>query len=162
MKKYLWIIFMSIFLIAIILFSFIFHIWSAEKETKSQVVDKVKSRLPIVVTIEQVNSFAGDQVYYVIFAKDRVGDSLIVWANDQIIRYRYLKEFVTQDQIKKIVYNSEKNVTVKRISPGVIEQDRLIYEVLYEDREKRLGYSYYDLQSGAFLRKYRLGVTARN
>jgi len=162
MKKFLWVSVISTFLLVFVIFSFFFHIWSSQGDKESKVIQEVQNRLPIIMRIDKVYYFAGDQVYYVMFAKDLVGDSLLVWANDHIVRYRYLKYFLEKERIEKLVLNSEKTVTIKRITPGVIEEEHLIYEVLYEDQKKRLGYSYYDLQTGKLLRKYRLGVTVRN
>ncbi|MFV9510655.1 hypothetical protein [Tepidibacillus sp. LV47] len=159
MKKFLWISFSIVIFLFMISFVFFYRIWALENLTKKQMITNVKKHLPMVTQIEQVDYFAGDKVYYVMFAKDRDGDELMIWTNDEELRYRYLDHYLTKEQIKDLVNRLEKNFTIKRITPGIIYQERFIYEVLYEDDEKRLGYIYYDLQTGEFIKKYRLGIT---
>ena len=162
MKKFFWTTLIILILFVFVFFSFFYRIWKVEKTTENQMIDKVKDTLPLMKQVDQVHYFSGDQTYYVMLGKDVVGDKLMVWVNQNEMRYRYLPKYLTEEQIKELIKQTEKNITIERITPGVIDQERLIYEVLFEDKEKRLGYLYYDLQTGEFIKKYRLGVTSRN
>ncbi|TCS84173.1 hypothetical protein [Tepidibacillus fermentans] len=159
MKRFILVSSSIIILFLFISFLFLYSIWAEKNTIEKQMIDKVKDRLPMINQIEQVDYYAGEKAYYVMFAKDRFGDPLFIWTNEEELRYRYLNHYLTKEQIKKLVSHSEKNLTVKRITTGIIDQERLIYEVLYEDQGGRLGYLYYDLQNGGFIKKYRLGVT---
>lgn len=157
MKRYIILPLIIIIVIIFIVFAYFYNIWSDEDQIKKQIIDKAYREVSILKSIDEIDYFSGDKQFYFIFGKNKAGFTVLVWLNDVEIHYRYLFDWVTKDQITVKTLNILPDVLIKRISAGINEKNKLIYEVLFEDSDGRLGYQYFYLENGEYIKTYLLG-----
>ncbi|OEF99060.1 hypothetical protein BHF71_02435 [Vulcanibacillus modesticaldus] len=157
MKKYIFLPLGMLLLIVIISFSYIYLIWSNGKQIEQQMIKRAYHEVPILKKVEDIDLFSGKDQYYFIFGKSEMGNPLLIWLNDDEVNYKYLFNWVTKERIKEKVVAMVEDISIKRITAGITPDKILIYEVLYEDDQGRLGYIYFNLENGEYLKMYRLG-----
>lgn len=120
-------------------------------------IQKAYENVPALKKIEDIDFFTGDKSYYFIFGKDAKDMTLLIWVNEDEIRYIYLVNWVPKEDIEKKAMTKATGITIERINAGIDKNNTLIYEVVYKDQEGRLGYQFYSLLDGEFISMYRLG-----
>lgn len=157
MKKVLVLSFVLIILASLILFGYFYSIWYDEQKTRNMMIQKVHFNVPTLEKIEDIDYFTGDKSYYFVFGKDEKEKDLLIWVNEDEIKYIYLVEWVPKEDIEKKAMAKAPGATIERINAGIDKNNKLIYEVLYKDKDGRLGYQFYSLLDGEFISMYRLG-----
>lgn len=157
MKKYWILSLLVIIFIAFITFIYFYSLWQKDKTNEDEILRKAFRATPTLEEVTDVDYFTGDSQYYIIFGKDKKDRTMLVWIGDKEVRHTYLYEYYTKEQITQKALSIAPNITIKRVNAGMDKNHKLIYEVLYEDNEGRLGYQYFDLRTGEFIKMYRLG-----
>lgn len=138
-------------------FIFFFQIWNEENRLEEKMKAEALSKVSKLKTIEDIDKFTGENEYYFIFGKNSLEWDVLVWINEEEVHSKYLYDWFSKEEILKEAELKNPNITIKRITAGINPENVLIYEILYEDNEGKLGYIYYDLLSGELLKMYRLG-----
>lgn len=157
MKKVLGLFLVLIILVGFILFGYFYSVWSDEQKMRDAMIEKAYDNVPTLETIEDIDYFTGDKSYYFIFGKDKNESPLLIWLNEDEIRYIYLVNWVPKDDIEKMAMAKAPNASIERINAGIDKNNKLIYEVLYKEPNGRLGYQFYSLLDGEFISMYLLG-----
>lgn len=158
MKKFIIRILILLIILLVIVFAYFYRIWAKEKKIEEQMVMKARQEVSILDKIDEISYFTGEKQYYVIMGKDHLGIQLIIWLNEKDkINYQFLTNWVKKEEIEKKALSLQPNSSIKRITPGIMQVDRLIYEVLFKDDQGRFGYQYFDLKTGELIKMYLLG-----
>ncbi|KXG43609.1 cell wall elongation regulator TseB-like domain-containing protein [Tepidibacillus decaturensis] len=158
MKKFIIRILILLIILLVIVFAYFYRIWAKEKKVEEQMVMKARQEVSILDKIDEISYFTGEKQYYVIMGKDHLGIQLIIWLNEKDkINYQFLTNWVKKEEIEKKALSLQPNSSIKRITPGIMQVDRLIYEVLFKDDQGRFGYQYFDLKTGELIKMYLLG-----
>ncbi len=120
-------------------------------------VSKALHEIAVVKEVDEVSYYAGEKQYYFILGKDVNKIQWMIWLNEDDIHYKPLSNWVRKEEIEQRALEMVPNIEIIRIAYGVNEQEQLIYEVLYQDKEERLGYIYFNLFDGKLIKIYRLG-----
>ncbi len=157
MKKIIIFIIIIITLITFLTFYYFYSVWDIEQDTEKIMINKAYSEVPELDSIVDIDLFSGDRQFYFILGKSAIGNDVLVWLNDNEINSKYLFNWVTKDEIKEKTLIVNPDITIMRIAIGINIDDTIIYEILFKDIEGRLGYQYYKLESGEFIKTYKLG-----
>jgi len=157
MKKVLVLSLFLIILAGIITFGYFYSVWSDEQKLRDTMIQKAYRNVPALEKIEDIDFFTGDKSYYFIFGKDEKEKDLLIWLNEDEVKYIYLVDWVTEEEIEKMAKTKAPETTIERINAGIDKNNRLIYEVLYKEKDGRLGYQFYSLLDGEFISMYLLG-----
>ncbi|GBF11729.1 MAG: DUF5590 domain-containing protein [Tepidibacillus sp.] len=158
MKKLIIRTLILLIILLVIVFAYFYRIWAKEKKIEEQMVMKARQEVSILDKIDEISYFTGEKQYYVIMGKDHLGIQLIIWLNENDkINYQFLTNWVKKEEIEKKALSLQPNSSIKRITPGIMQVDRLIYEVLFKDDQGRFGYQYFDLKTGELIKMYLLG-----
>lgn len=157
MKKALIVSLALILLVGIILLGYFYSVWSDEQRMRDAMIEKAYDNVPALEKIEDIDYFTGDKSYYFIFGKDEKEMPLLIWLNEDEIKYIYLVDWVPKEDIEKMAKIKAPNATIERINAGIDKNNKLIYEVLYKEDDGRLGYQFYSLLDGDFISMYLLG-----
>ncbi|MFX0559606.1 DUF5590 domain-containing protein [Tepidibacillus infernus] len=158
MKKFIIRILILLIILLVIVFAYFYRIWAKEKKIEEQMVMKARQEVSILDKIDEISYFTGEKQYYVIMGKDHLGIQLIIWLNEKDkVHYQFLTDWVKKEEIEKKALSLQPNSSIKRITPGIMQVDRLIYEVLFKDDQGRFGYQYFDLKTGELIKMYLLG-----
>jgi len=159
MKKYLFLTLFIILLIIFIVFIYFYSIWSKEHNIEQTMIKKVRDELAFISSVEEIDYFAGEKQYYLMLAKDDQEKTWMVWLNQEEIHYQSLDNWVTKEQIKQKALQLFPNIDILRTTYGINADGKLIYEIFYQDETERLGYLFFYLKNGDFIKMYRLGKT---
>ena len=157
MKKALVTGFLFIILLSSSIFIYYYSIWNEDQSIKAEMRQKAISEVSILKDIEDVHLFTGEEQYYVIMGNDHLGNPLIIWLNEEETHYQILKQSITKEEVSILAAKRESEIIIKRVTPGVLANDTLIYEVLFQDKAGRFGYQYYNLENGQFIKMIKLG-----
>lgn len=157
MKKALVLSLFFIILAVITIFGYFYSVWSDEQNLRDEMVQKAYRNVPTLEKIEDIDFFTGDKSYYFIFGKSEKKMPLLIWVNEEDIMYIHLIDWVTKEEIDQMAKAKAPGTTIERINAGIDKNNKLIYEVLYRDKDGRLGYQFYSLLDGEFISMYLLG-----
>lgn len=157
MKKILIAVILSILLVVSTVFVYYYSIWSKDQTMESRMKQKALNEVSILKNIEEVHLYAGDEQYYMIIGDDHLGNPLLVWLNEEEIHYQSLKQWISKEEVSMLALNKVPKIVIKRITPGIIDNNMLIYEVLFKTEDGRFGYQYYNLENGQFIKMITLG-----
>ena len=155
-RKFILLAFVLLFTIALITFFYYYSIYSKDHENIERIINKAYQEVETLAEIDDIDYFTGDKEYYFIFGRNNIDIPMLIWLNDEEIHKIYLVEWVDKEEIKQKTAVRYPDISIKRINAGIMDKE-LIYEVLYEDEEERLGYLYFKLKNGDFIKRYRLG-----
>lgn len=157
MKKKLILGLVILIIVVIVIFVFFFQVWNEEHRIEEKMKATALEKVSKLVSIYDVDNFTGENHYYFIFGKNSLDQDVLVWINEEEVHSKYLYSWYTKDEIREKAELISPQNTIKRINGGIDSDDVLIYEILYEDEEGKLGYMYYNLLTGDLLKMYKLG-----
>jgi len=157
MKKLL-VFFVVFCLLIIIPITYFYSIWTKEDNEIQLMKNKVIQEVTILKYIDEEHYFTGERELYVFIGRDHLGNEVFIWTNSkEKTQFRYLEHKISEKEIRNLALNKKNDIKILRITPGIINNTKFIYEVLFEDKGGRLGYQYYSLIDGNFIKMYRLG-----
>ncbi len=157
MKKFIVFSIIITVLITSLVFFYFYSVWVKEQNIEDKMINKAYLEVSKLHSVVDMDLFSGDKQYYFILGKSIIGNDLLVWLNDEEVNFTYLFNWVTKEEIETKALTVNPKMTIKRITLGINSEDVLIYEILFEDTEGRLGYQYYNLENGEIIKTYKLG-----
>lgn len=157
MKKFIIVLFSIILLIALVVFGYFYSVWAKGRNQEEAVIDLAYKKVPSLAKVDDIDYFTGDKQFYFVFGTTKNEIPVLIWMNKDETNTLYLFDYVTKDEIKKKGLEIAPQIEIKRINAGINNENELIYEVLYEDTDGRLGYQFFYLRTGEFITMYKLG-----
>lgn len=153
-----WLIGLSLFFLIIVWQAgqLTYHVMS-EKHQWEELGIELAKKYTAIVNITKVSLYNGEKSYIIVEGKNPAGIPMIAWFREEGLfeRYEYAKDLVSVQQVKQKVQTDIPQAEILRLLPGM-ENRKPLWEIVLKDQEGKLGYYYYDMKSGEFIRSYRL------
>lgn len=133
-----------------------YHVLSEKNKWEERGMELAK-KYTAIESITKVSLYHGDRSYLVVEGKNPSGIDMMAWFREEgaFEGYEYVKDLISVEQVKERMRKDIPQAEFVRLQPGM-ENRAPLWEVVMKDQEGKLGYYYYDMKSGDFIRSYRL------
>jgi uncharacterized protein YpmB len=142
------------FIVGIVVLIFIWQLLLIYRDFKSAEVAKAEDALAVaksetnVASVLSVDYYPGDRGHHVITGKNRDGEKVVIWVQDDDVWSERLSDGVSRDDILSQLPEAD----IKRILPGLITEKngekRPIWDVYYTTEDGEAQYVYFDFFTG--------------
>ncbi len=133
-----------------------YHVMSEKNQWEEEGIALAKKNTAIK-SVTKVSLFHGNHRYIVVEGVNASGIPMLAWFQEEGLfeGFEYMKDLVSIEQVKEKVKKDIPQAEFIRLQPGM-ENRRPLWEIVMKDQEGKIGYYYYDMKSGEFIRSYRL------
>jgi uncharacterized protein YpmB len=153
-----WFVFLFILLILVLFIGIALYI-SAQQDKHHEVNEKVAFiKDEMNVTIEKMERFHGEQLYYVFTVKEEDNSAYYLFVDEEnnIERIAFQDIELSKEEVPRAVRDRYPEIReIKRITPAYTEYE-FTWEILASDKNNQLQYLYFKMEDGSFLKRYKL------
>jgi uncharacterized protein YpmB len=153
-----WFISLVILLILVLGIGIALYI-SAQQDKHQEVTERVAFiNNEMNVTIENMERFHGEKLYYVFKVKDEDNSAYYLFIDEEnnIQRMAIQDIELSKEEVPEAVRDRYPEVRdIKRITPAYTEYE-FTWEILASDTNNQLQYLYFKMEDGSFLKRYKL------